>query len=69
MGKEEGWRMEGTVAYVEIHPAFVKLIEICKQIRFGTIKELKIADGLPVYITNNMETELDAIIEVSKKLV
>ena len=54
---------------VEIHPAFVKLIEICRQMKFGTIKELKIQDGVPVFVTYDIKTELDAIIEVSKKLV
>jgi len=61
--------MESAVANIEIHPSFLKLVEICKQIKFGAIKELKIQDGLPVFVTYDIRTELDAVIEKSVKLV
>ena len=54
---------------VEIHSSFLKLIEICQRIDFGVIKELKIQNGLPVFVTYDIKTELDAVVEVSKKLV
>jgi len=57
------------VASIEIHPAFLKLIEICQRIDFGVIKELKIQNGLPVFVTYDIKSDLDAVIEVSKKLV
>ena len=61
--------MESTVVVREdIHPNFLKLMEICNRINFGTIKELKVQDGLPVFVRYDIRTELDAIVEVSKKL-
>jgi hypothetical protein len=69
VGEAKGGRMESAVANVGIHPSFLKLIEICKQMKFGTIKELKIQDGLPVFVTYDIRTELDAVIEKSVKLV
>jgi len=54
---------------IDIHPSFLKLIEICRKIGFGTIKELKIQNGIPVFITYDIRTELDAIIEKAEKLV
>ena len=51
------------------HPAFLKFAAICGRMEFGTIKELKIKDGLPVYVTYDIKTELDAVIETSKMLV
>ena len=59
--------MEATVGV--IHPAFLKFMELCRKINFGVIKELKIQDGLPVFVKHETETELDAIVELSKKLV
>lgn len=69
MGDEEGGTMESTVAKIEVHPAFLRLIEICNRINFGTIKELKVQNGVPVFITYDIKTELDAVIEKSSKLV
>ncbi len=34
----------------EIHPAFLKFIEICAQINFGKIECLQIQNGLPVFV-------------------
>jgi len=59
----------GSTLEVDIHPSFLKLIEICRKIGFGTIKELKIQNGIPVFITYDIRTELDAIIEKAEKLV
>lgn len=69
MGKAEGGKVGSAVAEIEIHSSFLKLIEICKQMKFGVIKELKIQDGLPVFVTYDIRTELDAVIEKSVKLV
>ena len=69
MGTAKRGNMESTVASIEIHPAFLKLIEICQRIDFGVIKELKIQNGLPVFVTYDIKSDLDAVIEVSKKLV
>lgn len=33
-----------------IHPAFLKFMEICAEINFGRIECLQIQNGLPVYI-------------------
>ena len=68
MGKEEGGKLDSALE-IEIHPSFMKLIEICRKIGFGTIKELKIQNGLPVFITYDIKTELDAVIEKTEKLV
>ena len=68
MGKEEGGKL-GSTLEIEIHSSFLKLIEICRKIGFGTIKELKIQNGLPVFITYDIKTELDAVIEKAEKLV
>ena len=35
---------------VEIHPAFLKFIEICAQINFGVIERLQIQNGIPVFV-------------------
>lgn len=59
--------MDSTVAVT--HPAFVKLIDICRQMKFGTIRELKVQNGLPVFVTYDIKTELDAVLEKSVKLV
>ena len=59
----------GSALEIDIHPSFLKLIEICRKIGFGTIKELKIQNGIPVFITYDIRTELDAIIEKAEKLV
>ena len=60
--------MESTVE-LNVHPAFLKFIEICNKINFGVIKELKVQNGIPVFIIYDIKTELDATIELSKKLV
>ena len=41
--------MEPTVVN-DIHPAFLKFMEICAQINFGRIECLQIQNGLPVYV-------------------
>ena len=61
--------MDSAMAEINIHPSFLKLIEICRQIGFGTIKELKVQNGLPVYVVYDIKTELDAVIEKADKLV
>lgn len=48
----------------KIHPAFLKFIEICAQINFGTIDRLEIQDGLPVFV----ETTEGAIILPGAKI-
>jgi len=60
--------VESTVE-LNVHPAFLKFMELCNQINFGTIKELKVQNGIPVFVRYDIKTELDAIIELSKKLV
>jgi hypothetical protein len=59
--------MEATVGV--IHPAFVKLIEICNSIGFGEIQALKIADGVPVFVEYIIETALNGVVVIKKKLV
>jgi len=34
----------------DIHPAFLKFIEICAQINFGQIECLQIQNGIPVFV-------------------
>lgn len=35
---------------LELHPAEVRLIRLIRSIRFGTIGEIKVQDGLPVLL-------------------
>lgn len=49
---------------VEIHPAFLKFIEICAELGFATIERLEIQNGLPVFI----ETTEGAIILPGAKI-
>lgn len=52
-----------------LHPAFYELAKICAKINFGVIKELRIQNGLPVFEVHEEETELEAKVEVTNKLV
>jgi len=60
--------MEAAVG-LNVHPAFLKFMAICRVINFGDIKELKIQDGLPVFVEYIIETELDGVVVIRKKLV
>jgi len=51
------------------HPAFLKFLGVCNGMKFGTIKELKVQNRLPNIVFYDIKTELDAVVEVSKKLV
>ena len=51
------------------HPAFLKFLGVCSGMKFGTIKELKVQNRLPNIVFYDIKTELDAVVEVSKKLV
>lgn len=59
--------MESTLE-LNIHPNILKFMELCRDINFGTIQELSIQDGIPVFVKYVIETELDGIVIVRKKL-
>ncbi len=61
--------MESTLVNIEVHPSFLKFLEICQAINFGKVKELSIQDGLPVFVEYIIETELDGVVVIRKKLV
>ncbi len=42
--------MESNLVDAKVHPAFLRFIEICKHINFGTIERLEIQNGLPVFV-------------------
>lgn len=55
----------------EIHSAFLKFIEICAEIKYGTIERLQIQDGIPVIIETKLGTIVlpEATITKKTKLV
>lgn len=59
--------MERTVEIEGLHPAFVKFIEICRQINFGQIERLQIQNGLPVYAETTEGTIILPGAKITKK--
>ena len=51
-----------------LHPAFHRLAEICRRIDFGVIEELRIQDGLPVFLEVEVGTALAAKVKQKHKL-
>lgn len=51
----------------EIHPKFLKFIEICKQLDFATIEKLEIQAGLPVFMVTEEGTIVIPGASVKKK--
>lgn len=49
----------------EIHPAFLKFIQICADLEYGTIERLQIQDGVPVMV----ETTEGSIILPNAKII
>ena len=52
----------------QLHPAFYRLAEICKQLGFGTIARLEVQNGLPVFVEIEVEVGLQATVKQKHKL-
>lgn len=51
----------------DIHPAFLKFIEICQQINFGQIECLQIQNGIPVFLETTEGTIVLPGAKITKK--
>jgi len=51
-----------------LHSAFYRFAEICRRIDFGVIEELRIQDGLPVFLEIQVGTALAAKVKQKHKL-
>ncbi len=60
--------MEATLG-LNVHPAFLKFIDLCNQINFGTIRKMEIQNGVPTFVEYEVETDLNANVVQKIKLV